>query len=201
MSRPLSCWIHPLAVLVCVLCCQLFSFPEVNLYKSMEVNLLRRLCARSGCGGTPSPLVTEHPSSPQWRLSGAVTSRSPLTPSPPSPLPHPKKIPLLAMLRILLRIMRLWRPILFGGGEAQSPEETYCISCYLLVKSRTLYPLRLYRDVLFGPGCETYSSSSVVSRAAVSRRIGKSIWLPRHSSCNFNSGGTVKWSEDFFPVI
>lgn len=66
---------------------------EVNLYKSMEVNLLRRLCARSGCGGTPSPLVTEHPSSPQWRLSGAVTSRSPLTPSPPSPPPHPKNTP------------------------------------------------------------------------------------------------------------
>lgn len=54
-----------LAVFVAPFFCQLFSFPEVNLYKSMEVNLLRRLCACWGCGGTPSPLVTVHPSSPQ----------------------------------------------------------------------------------------------------------------------------------------
>lgn len=61
-------------------------FPEENLYKSMEVNLLRKLYASSGYEGTLSALVTEHPSSPQWRLSGAVTSQTPLTPCP-TPIP------------------------------------------------------------------------------------------------------------------
>lgn len=83
------CWIYVLPVLVFVLLPAVF-FPEVNLYKSMGVNLLRRLYVRPGYGGTLSPLVTEHLSSAQWRLSRAVTPQSLLTPSPQSkPLDPP----------------------------------------------------------------------------------------------------------------
>lgn len=110
--------------------------PEVNLYKSMEVNLLRRLCAHSGYGGTLSPLVTEHPSSAQWRLCRAVTSLYLLT---PSPQPTPKTPPCTSSYSSPdNKVMKI---DLFQRDKARIRKEMYCIRCYLLLHSISAFSL------------------------------------------------------------
>lgn len=63
-----------------------------------------------------------------------------------------------------------------------------------VVTFHILWLLLLYRDLLLSM-LWNYSSSTAVSRAAVSCCTRKLIWLPCHSSCNFNSQGTVKWRK------
>lgn len=124
--------------------------------------------------------------------------RSSDTPAPSNPVtPKQTPDPLLLLLHIPLRIMRFWGSI---HAEEINDHLKKCIVAYRLSSEFHSVSARLYLDVLLA-SLWNISSSSVVSRAAASRRTGKLIWLPRHSSCNFNSGGTAKWSEDFSAVI
>lgn len=147
MSWPFSSWIWALPVLVSALMPAVF-FPEVNLYKSMGVNLLRRLCAHPGYGCTPSPLVTEHPSRAQWRLRGTET--------PPVPFkPHHTTIPQrhLLLFHIPPLITGSWKRNC--SWEMKSNYFMISISCYLLL-SLTLLSCFTFIFVSFWANHKTF---------------------------------------------
>lgn len=143
-------------------------FPEVNLYKSMGVNLWRRLCARLGYGGTLPPLVTEHPSSAQWRLNREVTPPIPCNPITPDPPPSIPSLVLVFSLRQLAQERR------FCSSEMKwnhmNKRTSQICECSLSLVQTWNEPV-----------------------ADMSCCMRKSIWRPRHPSCNFNSRGRAKW--------
>ena len=152
-----------------------------------------------------SPQLWGHSISIGYRASikcSMKAQRSNDTPIPSNPVtPHPpiQTTPCSSSYSSKA-LIRIWRLFYFEEIQHDHLKKRLVSRCYLLL-SFTLHILSGFIWMSFWPYCETILPPSLSQGRQGLAAFGKSIWLPCHSSCNFNSGGTVKWSEDFFAVI